>query len=271
MPKRSLTNVERSAVSSQKGCAIEDDGERAESANCPTFVGPNSLAPILTVPSDAPTDGEPNHCRTLTTRASTKKESELDALVGLVQRAQAHEAAAILELLSQFAPLLSKCERRLCDAFPYEESAVWHSEVRYVCLMLLTRFDAQRGVPFTGYLNRMLALWMRWIFRVLRRERTLLWSQVSPLCECVKKNGTDQDLSKVYHFNLQNNLTSEVLLGVWWSEALSELPRRQGAVMVLTVQGYTDREVAQILGVRQATVSEAKQAARKKLQKKWAE
>ena len=48
-------------------------------------------------------------------------------------------------------------------------------------------------------------------------------------------------------------------------EAIGELSPRQRQVLLLTVQGYSQREIAEMLGIAQRTACEYLQAARKKL------
>jgi RNA polymerase sigma factor (sigma-70 family) len=193
----------------------------------------------------------------------------------LVEQAQKANADAMLKLLHRFAPLLTKWQKRLAQRIPGEEKEVLQDEVCFAFLMLIIEFEPKRGVPFEGYIHRMLACRLR--------------DQIESECRCVTITFTDvarftasetdeiADWLQSSGFPVMHSLNQETSYPlpeqcwcqIWWEGAIALLAPRQQQVMQLVFKGHTEREIAEMIGIHRTTVYETKKAARKNLQKIW--
>jgi RNA polymerase sigma factor (sigma-70 family) len=203
------------------------------------------------------------HCRMFT------KSSEIDDVITLVKGAQEREPEALLELLRRFAPLLSKWQRLLTEQIPHEDEEILHSEVRFAFVMLVLEFDVARGVPFEGYVDRMIAHRLADQRRREWRAVTLTFSEVAVALGIEGDDVLDCMHASSIVFGAVDSLPDACWCALWWQETICHLTPRQRVVMELIRQGQSEQEIALSLGLRQQTVHQSKHEARKKLQKFW--
>lgn len=90
------------------------------------------------------------------------------ALLIAVRCAQRDDEEAKLLLLARFEPLCLRCAHEARRRLPGEDLGVCQSEATYQFLLLLNEFDAERGVPFAGFLKAMMP---RRVLGWARKER----------------------------------------------------------------------------------------------------
>ncbi len=190
-------------------------------------------------------------------------------LTDLVQKAQSGETQSCLELLRRFAPLMDKWQRRLAQRLPYEDKAVLQSEVRFAVLLLIIEFDAERGVPFEGYMCGMLARRLANQNKLRRHAVTMTFSEAALALGIKADEVPDCSHSSIIFLGTVDSMPDKCWCHLWWQEAMALLPPRQQQVIQLVLEGYTEREIAERIGVHHTTVSEYKKKARKKLQEFW--
>jgi RNA polymerase sigma factor (sigma-70 family) len=202
-------------------------------------------------------------------RAANDKVPDVISLLTarMVCDAQHGNDAALLDLLVRFRPLCARCIWRAGQTLPHEAHNILLAEVRYEFIVLIHEFDAERGVPFAGYITAMLP------------RRVFDWAQKENRCRH-EAAGSAAAYDPGDEFDgmsgepcescvAAGDLASDVETGLWWWQAMEELTGPQRQVMELVRQGVTEREIAQQMHVTQTAAHQLKCRAQKKLQKKW--
>ena len=166
----------------------------------------------------------------------------------LVEKSQRGDDAALEVLFHRFRPLLRARMQRLWTALREELTSLeWadvEAQVNYIFFHRAQCFQAQRGVYFAHYIERMVSLdGMAWL-REQQRGRAMPFSQLG-----TEKSDIESWLGE------DNSLTHEVDSALSLRAALDELsaPQRE-AVWQVCVLGFTEEEAAGQLQISRSAV-----------------
>jgi len=172
------------------------------------------------------------------------------------------DMASSRALLNAYRPLSQRCLRDAVLRLPQEDATVLECEVCYQFLVLIQEFDPTRCASFAGYIKAMLP------------QRMLNWEQKQLHGSCRKiafsQKGDFDSNQNCDVFNSDDGVQeSDMELWLWWQDSLAGLPPTQRQIMVWTLNGLSEREMAVRLRLCPARINQLKHKAQKTLQKLW--
>ena len=177
----------------------------------------------------------------------------------LALKSQTDEAAMVI-LLTQFAPLINRWIYHVSSQLVHESRDVIGAEVRFLFLELLHEWKPERVHSFTLYISCQLPQRVRNWVRLQRR--------VSDRYQLVPHGGElDVFYSNVNDPSPEPGVSVANLSGQ--QQALAALPERQRRVIELLIGGYSEVEIASRLNISQQRVNKLRQEAKKILRNNW--
>ena len=168
--------------------------------------------------------------------------------------------------LEHYDELCCRCCRQVRRELWREDSEVILAEAHYQLLLLLREFDPAQGVPLAAYLARMLPQRMiNWVQKERlhqNREKQNDWQDyddeavggdIAQREECCATSEAEKQCDSIH----------------WWRDARLLLTSRQQQVMNCVLRSYTERQIAELLGISGPAVHHIKSQAQKKLRAEW--
>ena len=171
----------------------------------------------------------------------------------LLTKAKKGDSESLAGLCRQYEPLMQKASQQ-SHLRPIGEDAL--SEARIAFIEAVYSYDAAKKVPFAGYAKAMVFGKMRTIFKQARRQ----WQrEIYPAAVC-DDEGNEVDFWDTVadeHDDYEAVLTSEMLAA--YMKKLT--PRQRDVLHLLYIEGLTQKEVANKLGISQQAVAKIKKKA----------
>lgn len=186
--------------------------------------------------------------------------------LSLLRKAQDGDEDAYNTLRKQYELLIGSL---VTNKIPTYDPADVKQELELAFLEAVMKFDFSKNVKFITYLTNMLNYRISAIIKEMKRfKRCIAYERMDPILETTTVDLYSTEHSKFFEGHLVPSPEAEAAFeDVDLMNSLSSLNETEIQVATLIVEGYKNKEIAQILGVRPWRISDIRQNLNKKLRR----